>query len=216
MHLLIVPLEPEYSSAALELICEEFSLHSPLHRALEISTDEYHEYLLPRWNDYAFGKQSSSLIALEPQTRELLGCLIAIPYTPQTGFKQNVPQRMRPIAALLEHLEYQIKPLDSDLSRASLLVDLAVVKHSRKGQGIYKQLRESVHSIARKEGYSYVLGELSSAATQHVCVKKMGHQVLAEVPYADFSFQGTLPFATIDHPVSIQLVAHSLPGKNRE
>ena len=60
--------------------------------------------------------------------------------------------------------------------------------------------------MAKAAGFNTVIGELSSAATQHVCVNSLGQTVMAEIEYASFEFAGGYPFAEIVKPPSIQLV----------
>ena len=91
-----------------------------------------------------------------------------------------------------------------------MLVDLAVVKRQASGLGIYRQLREAAKQMAKIAGFKYVAGELSSPVTQHVCVNRMGHKVIAEIDYASFKYGGNYPFADINQPASIQLVEAEL------
>ncbi len=210
MSAVITELTHDYSAAALALVCEEFSAHSPLHRALGITSDEYRAYLTPQWDGYAFGDQSISLMALKPDTKELMGCLLAVPFQGQAVNIEDVPPRLRSVTALIQQLERNYEDDNTLPDSSTLLVDLAVVKDSEKGNGYYKLLRHTVHHKAKDNGFTRVLGELSSAATQAVCVQKMGHRVLAEVLYADFVFEGVYPFAEIKNPQSIQLVEHML------
>ncbi len=210
MSVIVTELTKELSSQALALVCDEFSVHSPLHRALDIAGIEYLAYLSPQWRNYAFGDQSIALMALNVTTNELIGCLIAIPYDSQLVHFDKTPTRLRPITALLRQLEQDYERLRSRQSAGALLVDIAVVKDDLKGNGYYKQLRSAVQQKAREAGFGCVLGELSSVVTQHVCVQKMGHKVLAEIKYADFMFEGAYPFAVIEEPASIQLVGCSL------
>ena len=92
----------------------------------------------------------------------------------------------------------------------SLLVDIAVVAADAANTGIYQQLRLALERNAADAGFEKIFGELSSAATQRVCVEKSNHKLVAEIPYQKFIYKNRKPFASISSPESIQLVEQSL------
>lgn len=205
----IRPLTVNQSAEALTLVTNEFSVSSPLHQATAVTPQEYQDYLSKNWQSYAFGGPVNSLGAFSSLDNRLLGCLIATRFPVSFVQLDLLPKKQKPIAALLQALELQYLQCN-DYSTDSLLVDLAVVAKNQRGCGIYQQLRTAFHEAAALAGYNTVYGELSSAATQHVCVSKLGHQVVAEIHYADFQYDGRKPFASIEDPCSIQLVAASI------
>ena len=86
-----------------------------------------------------------------------------------------------------------------------VLVDMAAVSPAGRGQGVYLRMRQAAQALAREKGFSCVVGELSSAVTQHVVRDVLGHAVVAEVRFADFVWRGQRPFAGITAPESIVL-----------
>jgi len=91
---------------------------------------------------------------------------------------------------------------------------MAVVSSSYRHRGVYRRLREVVHCVGHNAGFKRVVGELSSAATQRVCVAEFGHTVCAEIHYDAFEFSGRRPFCLIRDPCSIQLVEGELKANN--
>lgn len=205
----IKALTTDHSNQALQLVANEFSAGSPLHRAMGITQQEYLEYLSDGWNNYAFGGPVKSLGAFCKSSQQLIGCLIASHFPVSFDNLDTLPQKHKPIAALLQELENEYLKHNYCIDR-SLLVDLAVVRHDHRGSGIYQQLRAALHNNAASSGYKTVFGELSSSSTQYVCANKSAHQVVAEINYKDFNYGGRAPFATIEDPHSIQLVSVSL------
>nr|MBX2838286.1 hypothetical protein [Gammaproteobacteria bacterium] len=59
-------------------------------------------------------------------------------------------------------------------------------------------------------GFRSVVGELSSSATQHLCINKFGHTVQAEIAYESFMYEGENPFSKIKEPPSIILAEGDL------
>ncbi len=202
-------LTTDHSNQALQLVANEFSTGSPLHQAMGITQQEYLEYLSGGWNAYAFGGPIRSLGAFCNSSQQLIGCLIVTHFPVSFDNLDTLPEKHKPIAALLQTLENKYLNHNNHPHR-SLLVDLAVVSHSHRGSGIYQQLRTTLHNNAASSGYKSIFGELSSSLTQHVCVNKSAHQVVAEINYKDFNYGGRTPFATIEDPRSILLVNVSL------
>lgn len=201
------------STELVSFVCAEFLAGSVLHRALDISLPEYSHYMAEPI--CALLQQENSFVAIDEADQTVAGCILAGDFRPtetdQQVHDKPVPEFARPINALLNSLEQQYesqRPLNS--TQATLLVDIAVVAPRARGQGLYTRLREAVHKRALQRGYTSVVGELSSVATQHLCVEKLGHRVICEIPYRSFEFDGQYPFASIKEPASIQLVEGAL------
>lgn len=203
----IEPLNAERADSAFTMVCEEFARGSVIHAALGISEAEYRDYLRPEF--YANVEAGLSLAAVDWCSGEIQGCLIARDFVSSAVSQKPVPDRLLPMMALLHELEARSEDRCSEPGR-DLLVDMAVVSRHSGGLGIYKRLREASQQIGRRHGFVRVIGELSSAATQHVCVHRMGHQVRAEVDYASFEYRGQKPFAHITEPAGVQLVVGEL------
>lgn len=197
------------SQDTLSLVASQFSADSPLHQAMGITPREYYNYLAESWQEYAFKGPVSPLGAFCVSTHELVGCLIASHFPAKFDHADKLPNKHKPIAALLQNLEQQYLQ-QNKIQKNCLLVDLAVVKKSHRGCGVYRKLREELHALAASCHYKTVYGELSSSATQHVCVTNMQHEVVAEINYSDFQYGNDTPFSDIESPRSIQLVRTSV------
>lgn len=204
----ITGITAELQDEAFSLICNVFAKNSVLHSALEISAKEYRRYAAPWFEGIV--QQQFSLVALDEDTQKVVGCLLACDYANQVSNPSTVPEKFRPLSALLSQLDHLYSAGEASLPGERLLVDIAVVHPDAGGKGVYRRLRESVHHIARAAGFRLVIGELSSAATQYVCINKMGQRVCAEINYASFEFEGRTPFASISNPCGIQLVEAEL------
>jgi len=204
----ISPMTREISSTAFSLACKIFADASVLHTAVDISIEEYREYMQASFD--AMWKQGLSLVATDRTNNELIGCLVACDYAIQEPSTDQVPYKLKPVNALLNNLEAiylenrQLEP------RKYMLIDMAVVNSTASGRGIYRKLRETAHQVGREAGFNRVVGELSSAATQHICINRFGHKVCAEIEYASFGYMNKTPFAAIKEPSSIVLVEGEL------
>ena len=87
---------------------------------------------------------------------------------------------------------------------------MAAVLPAHTGKGIYQALRTEISIRAKSLGYKYIIGELTSTATQKVVLEKMGHRKSAEIAFAEFTLNGRLPFATITDPKTVILAEETL------
>jgi hypothetical protein len=200
----VLPLEPGRYREALAFVCREFVAGSVLHRATSIAADDYLGYLGGSF--YTTADECLSFIAIEATTGNIVGCLLAGDFCASSAPGKITPPSLQPIRALLEELEAKYQRRTTVLAGSSLLVDIAVVSSNVRRQGLYARLRQAAHTLGALRGFTIVIGELSSAATQGLCVNKLGHRVACEIEYRSFAFEGRYPFRCIDSPKSIQLV----------
>ena len=207
----IIALDNSYSSATLSLICDDFYHRSPLHQAVGITASEFREYMTQQWARTITSGPLKSLVAIDEQTDQVLGCLITDSFPQSFEHTEALPYKRAAIARLLQSLQQQYLN-NNPFPDKALLVDMAVVSTSAGKRGIYQALRTTLHEHASAAGFNQVFGELSSAVTQKICVEKFGHDVVGEISYRDFSYNNRYPFASIDDPLTIQLVAGD-PGR---
>lgn len=197
-------LDGSYSAQAFDLICEVFVPDSVLHRALEITPEEYRSRLAVGWDTIL--AEGLSLVAVDPEGDVVQGCLLGARFSPTPVDPDTVPRKLLPLARLLEDLERQYDARRVGAARRALLVDIAVVAPARRGEGVYTRLREAAHALGVAKGYDHVIGELSSATTQRHLVDRLGHVVRAEIAFETYVFEGRYPFKGITDPPTVQLV----------
>ena len=204
----ITPIDAALSKRCLDLASAVFARSSVLHRALGISADRYRDQL-----HTAFARmidEGLSLAAIDQPSGEIAGCIIV------TDFHSAIPPApdgsdpLAPVTALTRQLALRYKELRPLPPGKVILIDMAAVAEAHGGRGIYRGLRNAAQARAKALGYQRVVGELSSAATQHVVLKHLGHENLAEIAYRDFTFQGDQPFSSIAEPHGIILAEGKL------
>lgn len=196
----IVEVDQARAQAAFTLVSEVFSQGSTLHRALAIGLDEYRAYL----HDSFMAMVDERLSVAAVADGELLGCMIVTDFHQHLNMTET-PEPFAPLAALTGELCRQYQQVRSIGPGDAALVDMGAVSGSAGGKGVYQKLRDAAQEQARRRGFTRIVGELSSAATQHVVLNRLGHEKLAEVRFADFEYGGAKPFAGIEEPESIIL-----------
>ncbi|MEO0329938.1 MAG: hypothetical protein AAF217_15255 [Pseudomonadota bacterium] len=193
---------------AFELATEVFINRSTLHKALRIGLDDYRTYIRPSFEGMV--AEGYSIAAVDIDTGTLIGCMIVTDFFDQL---KNLPDQTGVFAALgaLTHsLRQQYLQKDTVQPGEALLIDMGIVADAGSGRGIYQQMRALVQVTAREAGYRLLIGELSSYATQHVVLEKLGHRKRAEIAFDTFRYGEDFPFRSITEPKSIILAEGSL------
>ncbi|MEM7068896.1 MAG: hypothetical protein AAF478_08415 [Pseudomonadota bacterium] len=193
---------------AFELVTQVFVQSSTLHQAMAVDLDKYRQYLYPSF--LAMIGERLSIAAMDDQTNEILGCLIVTELGAPQEIVQGTPEYLKPIAALTAELCLRYRQRRPYVGGEVVLVDMGAVSPSAGGKGVYQTLRNVAQETARDRGFRYVVGELSSAATQHVIINKLGHRKMAEVSFNEFDYEGRRPFQSISEPRSIILAEFEL------
>lgn len=192
------PLAASRRAEAFDLVTEVFVHGSTLHKALSLDLATYRADLRPSYE--AMVAQGLSFVALD-DTGRILGAIIA---TDLLDTLSDTPAETA-VSALTQSLTQAYLSHRPIGAGKALLVDMAAVHPDARGQGVYPALRGALHEAARENGWRYVVGELSSVATQAVVLGKMGHSKIAEIAFSDFEWNGARPFAAITSPPSIIL-----------
>ncbi|MEP3629828.1 MAG: hypothetical protein ABJN04_07500 [Hyphomicrobiales bacterium] len=197
------PFTAPTSQAAFDLVTQVFVNASTLHKALNISLEEYRPYLRTSFDEMVL--EGLSIAAIDTKTNHVIGCLIACDFHHHIHAKSTVPEKFAPLSALSKALcnsfIKQRAPIAGDIA----FLDMAAIAPDYLGQGIYQEMRTYAHAHAKQRGFHSVIGELSSAVTQHFVLNKMGHTKQAEVSFEHFEYQGKKPFQSIQEPASIIL-----------
>ena len=202
------PLTPSDHKAAFDLVTEVFVSASTLHKALHINLEEYRPYLKASYHEMA--SSGLSVVAIDEETDDVAGCLIGYDFHDHIKSKSNAPEKFAPLSALSNALCSSFIKEHSPSPRDIAYLDMAAIAPAYLGQGIYQNMRTFAHTKAKELGFKSVLGELSSAATQHFVLNKMGHTKQAEIWFEQFDHNGTKPFQSIKEPKSIILAQGQL------
>ena len=181
---------------------------STLHKALNINLEEYRPYLQVSFEDMA--SSGLSVAAIDTKTDDVIGCLIGCDFYDHIKSKSIAPSKFAPLSALSTALCQSFIEQRKPNAREIAYLDMAAIAPDYLNQGIYQEMRKYTHAHAKQRGFQSVIGELSSAATQHFVLNKMGHTKQAEVSFEYFEYQGKNPFQSIQEPTSIILAEGQL------
>ncbi len=196
-------LTPNLREETFDLATEVFIEGSTLHVALGIELEEYREYLRGSFDQMA--REGLSVVAIEEVSEKIVGCIIASDFYNHLDISISQNEKLAPIGALGNALAIKYLETQEIAEGQVILSDMAVIAPEMAGKNIYQDMKAFCHENARAKGFKRIVGELSSQATQHVVLNKLGHAKIAETRFRDFEFQGRKPFANIAKPESIIL-----------
>jgi GNAT superfamily N-acetyltransferase len=195
-------IDASLSASAFDLVTEVFVQGSTIHKALKIDLSTYRSYLRPSFD--LMLSEGMSLAAIEEHTGKMLGCLLASDFlAPSEGVSSDHP--LAPVATLTRQLSETYLSHRNPKKKEALLVDMAAVHPDARGSGVYRALRTAIEDRAREAGWRWIVGELSSVATQRVVLKDMGHIKVAAQKFDTFEWNGDRPFLGITSPREIIL-----------
>ena len=176
---------------------------STLHKALNINLEEYRPYLRASFDEMA--ASGLSVVAIDTKTNDVIGCVIGCDFYDHIHAKSTAPEKFAPLPALSKALCHSFIKQHPPKAGNIAFLNMAAIAPAFLGQGIYQEMRTFTHANAKQRGFQSVIGELSSAATQHFVLNKLGHIKRAEVSFKHFDNNGTKPFRSIQEPKSIIL-----------
>ncbi len=182
------------------LLGQHFVTESVLHTALGVDPCAWQSTLQA---DLDIAVSEACSVVAESANGALVGCVLAWTCAQATPISDHSSDPLRALLAALRR--GATPPRDNTLH-----VDMAVVAPDKRGAGLYRRMRETVHNRASAKGFDWVRGELSSAATQMVCRANFGHKLLHEIAFASFTWHSESPFSGIESPPTIQLVEGQL------
>jgi predicted GNAT family acetyltransferase len=167
------------------LIAESFVTHEPLTKHVGIT--------LPLFQQWCTQVVKSSIkdnmcFVTKNQDNVITGCIIA-ENTGNTIWPDCC--QLRPIWNLLDDVAEKYP--QSIIKSKTLHLYIAATKLGYEGQGICYKLTQHLIDKAKKSNYNYVVSELTSKGTQHICINKLEFENIYCCQYTDYQDFENLP-----------------------
>lgn len=159
------------------LIAEAFVRNEPLTKHLAIPLEVFQQWCREVIIDSI--KDNMCFVARD-QNNVITGCVIAEDIVNTTS-----PDccQLRPILTLLDNVAEQYPEVIMQCKTLHLY--LAATKTGYEGQRICNKLIEYLLHEAKTNKYEYVVSELTSKGTQHICIEKLQFQNIHCIQYKD-------------------------------
>ena len=170
-----LPIEPTFN-----LVTKVFTSLSPLHNELGISLNDYRTYLRPSFE--LMVAEGLSVCAIDANNGKLLGSIIITDFYKSCQLSMDDNKVLSPISAITSELRNNYKNKRIFQPQEAILFDMAAVLKNSQNRGIYQKMRSTAQNFAKNSGFKFVIGELSSGATQSVVLKKLKHKKFHAIP----------------------------------
>jgi hypothetical protein len=197
MNITIEPLSANDIGMVTSLIAESFIKNEPLTKHIEVEYDVFYKFcenvIVNSFND------NLCLVARNDEGM-IVGCLIA------KNMTTKMTQRMPEIQSILDLFDVlsTYYPKNTTLQK-TLHLHMVATKIGYEGNNICFTMIQELIKKATEQQYKYIITELTSKGTQHICLNKLNFKSLYELQYKNFK-----PFKDLDGKciLSIKIINH--------
>jgi len=175
MQLVIETLQEIEINNVASLITESFTENEPLTRHIQVSKDCF-----CKWCKIMIKEIVDDKLCLIAKNNDgvIVGCLIA-----KTMKNEETPksEEMKPIEDFLREIS-GFYPIEIDTNN-TVHLSMVATKLGYEGNNICFFLIQELIKKATEINYEYIITELTSQETQHICLNKLGFKSQYEVDY---------------------------------
>jgi len=173
-------------SLALQFTSEVFANREPTSVALGITPAEFEHVFRDVMRKSVF-----SGFSYADETPDGVSVILNIPYDEFLGAEYNVLEKIEPMLALFEALDYEPK------GKCLYVFSLA-----SSGSGMATRIGRYTILEARKHGFESIVADCTNVKGQNLA--KHGFVVKSEISYDEFQHDGAYPFKNLKGATSVQ------------
>jgi GNAT superfamily N-acetyltransferase len=192
-------LTPPLISKAVDCIGVSFAnSKDPFSKALHLN--QTHWAVMSQMFVQRAAEKDMSFVAFNEETGDVEGVII------NEDWKEKQPDAYRglldwsPVRAIFNELRTRFKAVNPQIEHGKVLHPLyfTCVRPDARSQGIVSQLWQKSVELAQMRNYEKMVAEASSPMTQQILTNsRLGFREVAQVPFAEFKFQGKHLFKDI-------------------
>ncbi len=175
MKIVIETLQENEINNVASLITESFTENEPLTRHIQVSKDCFY-----KWCKNMIKEIFDDKLCLIAKNNDgvIVGCLIA-----KTMKNEETPksEEIKPIEDFLRDIS-RFYPIEIDTNN-TVHLSMVATKLGYEGNSICYFLIQEFIKKATEINYEYIITELTSKGTQHICLNKVGFKSQYEVEY---------------------------------
>lgn len=195
------------AKALASVICQAFATGQPDHEGSSAEEfEDYLEYLAMRGAETGLG-----CVARCNQSGNIIGAVLCDDLADSFSSEEMQTDDVTdPMVQLIKALnlkyftELKVKP------NTYLNIKFIGVEDGHAGKGIANALLSTAMATGKAKGFSYAHTESAGKLSQHIFDNKFGFVELAEIKYADFTYQGKRPIVSTPEHQSVKLMVKTL------
>jgi len=197
--------------SAIECVSHTFIQNEPLAAHLEITVDEF--LVFARAFYPSLIEPGISFAAVDVAKDKVVGVRVSEDLYQELEEPPEIPglsPKFHPLFDLLDKLGHLFA--DKAHIRAGQYVHMFMiaVEPGYQGKGIAPNMNKVFFRHVIDKGFTHAITEPTGLISQHILANKFGFETLAEITYADYTFEGTKPFADLEEHPSAKLMVKKL------
>lgn len=190
-------------------VAEAFSHYEPITIALDISSNEWMEFI--KFLGLKAQKDELTIVARDLETEQVIGAMIADDFASELPLgKERLSDKFTSIFKLLDDLDSPYK-LGKRISIGEYLhLFIIAVAHQYKEKKVAQNLIEICMENGMRKGYRTAVTEATGAISQHIFRNRFGFIDRFEIPYKIYTQKGRKIFESIEGHTGIILMDKNL------
>ena len=181
--------------STIDCIVKIFLYDEPMTKSLGITESEFRTFAKAICERTA--KEKMSYVCKDGAT--VVGfCLNEDLVTEPFSTSMNITSKMDPIFAILSSLDEEYLKNKERLKGRYFHAVMAGSLKEYRNKGIVKELASKSWALAKKKGFSEVVGEATNIKSQNLLQKYYNFNIAAKIDYETFEFEGKFPFKDIN------------------
>lgn len=206
-------LSKENLEGAVQCVSRAFTMNEPMSKQLGITVEEFLVFARLCYSEII--NDGLSLVAIHRATERVVGVRISEDFcrVPQEDY-DGISPKFIPLFAILDTLSNRYREIRQVVPGKFAHMFMVGVEPEFANQGLAPRMYRHFIKLAMEKGYTYAVTEPTGTISQHVLRNKFGFDVLDEIFYEDFVFEGAKPFEEIEDHQSAQLMEKLLAEIN--
>lgn len=203
------PLDHSTLAGAIDCVSEVFTEAEPMSRFLGISREEFLVFANAVYP--AMAEQGLSFVARDSQTGKIVGIRISEDYA--CSDMEEIPglsPKFFPLFSILHQISEHFRQIREIPPGKYIHLFMVAVNSNYAGRGIAPTMNAIFFDYVRSLGFTHAVTEPTGAISQHILMNKFGFQLLHQIRYRDFEYEGRRVFANIQGHEGVMLLEKDL------
>ena len=204
------PLDQDTLAGAIECVSEVFTDAEPMSRFLGITKEEFLVFANAVYPHIA--AQGLSFVARDSKTGKIVGIRISEDFAgSEVDEIPGLSPKFFPLFTILGQIDNHFRNIRDDIVPGKYVhLFMVAVKSEYAGRGIAPNMNKLFFAHVKKLGFTHAVTEPTGAISQHILVNKFGFNIIHEIKYKDFVFEGEKVFAELQGHEGVMLLEKDL------
>ena len=207
------PLDRETLAGAIDCVSDVFTDAEPMSRYLGITREEFLVFANAVYPHLA--DQGLSFVARDPDSGKIVGIRMSEDFAgSEMGEIPGLSPKFMPLFAILTQIDDYFRTIRDVEPGKYIHLFMVAVRSAYGGRGVAPTMNRLFFDHVKKLGFTHAVTEPTGAISQHILVNKFGFDVVHEIKYKDFVFEGRKVFDGLKDHEGVMLLEKDLSEMN--